>query len=182
MSADALFPFSNDYGFYGGSCDGNNPELYVEGTGVSSRVLGGVNSTVAVDLPTIAVKVRQGGTARSGYRVYASPNTTAIAPNPASTMEDCQESISRAGVGPGTNAGPVPAATSGSGQTSVNLPYGIWNVCIDNNNSGSPRRFIERFNNTPSGTPSPLAPTLISGVRSIDLNISAVSMTSSLCG
>lgn len=173
----ALYPFSNDYGFYAGNCDGNNPEVYVDGSGVAKRVLAGADAAVAVDLPEIEVTVRSGSTMRSGYRVYATPNTTAISPNPASTMEDCTEGLRRSG----GNAGPLPPATASTGKTAVTLPYGIWNVCIDNNNSGSPRRYTVRYDNTPLSTPSPLTPDLISGKRAIDLNTSVTSYSSSLC-
>lgn len=172
-----LFPFSTDYGFYAGTCDGNNPEVYLDGSGVAKRVPRGGAAAVAVDLPAISVTVRSGSTMRSGYRVYATPNTTPVAPNPASTMENCTEGLRRSG----GSDGPLPAATASTGKTSVNLPYGVWNVCIDNNNGSSPRRYITRFNNTPTGTPSPLAPTLISGQRAIDLDLNVVSLTSSLC-
>lgn len=177
MTADALFPFENDYGFYAGSCDGNNPEVYVDGSGVAQRITPGTTSGVAVDLTKISVTVRAGATPRSGYGVYAAPNTTAISPNPASTMEGCTEAITR-GAG---SAGSVPAPTSATGTTTLTLPYGIWNVCIDNANPGSPRKYIGRFNNTPSGTPSPLAPTLISGQRAVNLDWNAVSTSSGLC-
>lgn len=177
FSIASLFPFSNDYGFYAGSCDGNNPELYLDGAGVAKRVPAGANAAVAVDLPGIDVTVRSGSTMRSGYRVYATPNTTAIAPNPASTMEDCTEGLRRSG----GSEGPLPPATAANGKTTVALPYGIWNVCIDNNNAGTPRRFIVRYNNTPLTTPSPLAPGLIAGQRAIDLDLNSVSLTSSLC-
>jgi hypothetical protein len=173
----ALYPFSNDYGFYAGGCDGNNPEVYLDGSGVAKRVLAGANAAVAVDLPAIGVTVRSGSTMRSGYRVYATPNTTAISPNPASTMEECTEGLRRSG----GSDGPLPPATASTGKTTVALPYGIWNVCIDNNNSGTPRRFIVRYNNTPLTTPSPLAPGLIAGQRAIDLDLNTVSLTSSLC-
>ncbi len=181
MTNDALFPFSNDYGFYAGNCDGNNPEVYLDGSGVSKRVVAAGTVGVAVELPTIGITVRSGASMRSGYRVYASPNTTPIAPSPASTMEDCTESITRAGVGAGTNAGPVPAATDATGKTKLDLPHGIWNICIDNNNAGSPRRYIKRFNSTPVGTPAPLAPSLISGQLALDLDLNTVSLTTALC-
>jgi len=177
MAADTLFPFANDYGFYAGGCDGNNPELYVDGSGVSKRILPGANSAVAVELPTISLTVRSGATPRSGYGVYATPNTTPIAPNPASTMEGCTEVISRAT----GSAGTVPAPTSATGTTKLTLPYGIWNICIDNGNVGSPRKYVGRFNNTPVGTPSPLAPTMISGQRAVDLDWATVSTSSGLC-
>lgn len=177
MTADTLFPFSNDYGFYAGNCDGNNPEAYVDGSGVSARITAGATTNVAIDLPRIAITVRNGGTARTGYAVYAAPNTTAISPNPTSTMSDCTEGIYRSSA----SAAPAPAVTNSSGKTTIDLPYGIWNVCVDNANAGSPRRYTVRYNNTPTGTPSPLAPNLISGARAIDLDTSTVTSTSSLC-
>ena len=181
MNQGTLFPFSNDYGFYAGNCDGNNPELYLDASGVSGRVDPGTATAVAVDLPSIGVTVRQGSTRRAGYRVYATPNTDVIGSEDVTTMEGCTEEITRAGVGAGTNSGPVPAGTDSNGQTTIPLPYGVWNVCIDNNNSSSPRRYSVVFKNTPAGTPSPLNPTLISGSRSIDLNTSSASYSSRLC-
>lgn len=182
MNQGTLFPFANDYGFYAGNCDGNNPELYKEATGVAGRINPGTATTVAVDLPAIAVTVRQGTTKRSGYRVYATPNTDPVSPEPNTTMEGCTERITRAGVTAGTNAGPVPAATDSNGLTSIPLPYGVWNICIDNNTSGSSaRRYAVIFKNTPIGTDTPLNPTLVSGARAIDLNISTATATSSLC-
>ena len=86
MTADALFPFANDYGFYAGSCGGNNPEVYVDGSGVAERILPGTTATVDLDAPTIPITGRAGATPRSRYGGYATPHHTTHAPDPASTM------------------------------------------------------------------------------------------------
>lgn len=167
VQAPDLFPFTSDYGYFAGSCDGNNPETYVDGSGVAGRVNPGQSVSAIVELPAIAITVRTGWTGQSGYYVYGYPNTSPIGANPASTMADCSERIARTGV----TAAPAPV-TASNGKTTIDLPYGIWKLCIEKPGTGRSYTY-NTFSNTPDGTPSPLAPTKISGQRAIDLNTSS---------
>lgn len=167
LQAPNLFPFTSDYGFFAGICDGNNPETYVDNTGFAARVNPGQSISSIVELPAIGVTVRTGSTGQSGYNVYAYPNTSPIGANPASTMGDCTEKISRTG----TSSAPAPQTVTG-GKTAVDLPYGIWRICAEKPGTGKSYSYAA-FHNTPDGTPSPLAPTKLSGQRAIDLNTSS---------
>jgi Tfp pilus assembly protein PilV len=133
INATKLFPFIGLYGVYAGNCVYNDPAVQTPPqTGQSLQVLPGkLDHTRTVFVPSLNVVGQVNGVAKSGLRV----RFTSVTPN-------C-----------GTWS--VVRTTGGAGKladTDGALPYGFYNVCVDN---GTRRNTLPNVDNTASaGTPT----------------------------
>jgi hypothetical protein len=115
-SGAKLFPFADPYAIWGGSCEGADPRNYGQTTPMATFAPGGAQ-TVTVRLPALNLRVTKNGTAISTARVRITPATP----------------------GCGSTFGGTGLLNANGNLTQPGLPYGDYNVCVDDNNGGSTR-------------------------------------------
>ncbi len=117
-----VWPNPGGYSAYTGSCTGNDPNNYVTNAASvlpSSATMvtpGGTSGTVNAYLRTLSLTATGGATLTD-----ADIRITPLTSNP--FMADCNENV--------PSSGAQNISRSGSSATaSVDLPFGIWNVCV----------------------------------------------------
>lgn len=121
--ASNLFPFRDGYGVFAGSCEANNPALWVSnyfqasGFGFAELDPGELLQPVQVVVPELRVTVRRGsGSTFTGFanvRIYVKEIDTAL---------DCDAVV--------YNSGEVPGSHTSAGYVfTVPVPFGNYQVC-----------------------------------------------------
>jgi Tfp pilus assembly protein PilV len=116
QTATSLFPFSDGYSVYAGTCAANDPTLYGKTSAFTAISPGDVNKAVSVTLPTLAMTFKRSGTSGpgvSGATVRAF-QTDAGCPSASYSL--------------GTTA-------SNGAITATGLPYGNYRVCVTDGSS-----------------------------------------------
>jgi Tfp pilus assembly protein PilV len=155
---DALFPFTTSYTFFAGSCTGADPSTYQSSyKSAAATVLGGqtvdANRRIRLPVRTFAVTVQQNRNVPLYLRI--APDTATGSP-----MTAACDNI-RIAVDPASGDGITAPANNPDGTATsvrtaaVALPYGWWNVCVDD---GTNKTQTAAIKNTGSGgTPAPSA-------------------------
>ena len=113
QTASGLFPFSDGYAVYSGTCSANNPSLYTGQTVASTAINpGDVNRAVNVTQPLVNLTVKR-GTSNVGNAVVKAFQTDSGCPNLSYAFSN----------------------TAGNGTTSLGLPYGNYRVCVTDGSS-----------------------------------------------
>lgn len=141
-----LYPFVGGYKVYAGRCAGNNPETYASGffgTNPGAAVIPAPGSTAPASayLRRITLTISKTNATTLGTRqprIQVSPLTSD------SLMAGCTESLAR-------YAGNA-AVASVSSNNRIDLPFGLWNVCVDDNRNTNSVRVYTTVNNTPAGS------------------------------
>ena len=181
VTADKLYPFDSAYGIYAGRCtDANplnmvpavNPAFAKNPTGLDP---GELLYPVIVRQPALNVKVIQGtgGPANiiSGAKIIATPTSGTCATTPASGLKYRMYSYTGVNAADSANVNRGWAsrnATVATGGFDPGLPYGTYNVCVDNGlTGGSARRSKDNSvivnNNLAAGSTQ----------RTVDLSVAA---------
>jgi hypothetical protein len=132
FTSSAIFPFTDPYGVYAGSCAGADPTLYGSPANPAQLALvqpGGV-TTVTLREPPIALFVKRNSLPDVGAIVKLT--------------------------GTGTGCGALPARTTGTDGfvTDRAFPYGPYNVCVQDTVSGTSYKKTGTVSNTsPNGVP-----------------------------
>jgi len=128
-SGYSLFPFSNGYAVWGGSCTGARPDTYGQSMPTVTPAAGGTQA-VTVRLPALNIVVNKGGSPLPSANVRITPVTAG-----------CGSTFT--------------ATLNASGKLAQpGLPYGDYTVCADDNNGASSRRVTTGTiqNRAPAGT------------------------------
>jgi Tfp pilus assembly protein PilV len=174
-TASSLYPWAGGYSVYAGDCIGNDPTTY------------GVNAaTFGAAFPGSSVASAP-GTSTAGASAYlrATPSFTAKAANSGGQLKyyykvanvpQMQRILPETACHGGASG---TLSVSGTGTVpAVPLPYGIWNLCVDN---GS-RNYTFPVNNTPDGgTPAPTTSIGATGTPNINLTTTGGGVTSGAC-
>jgi len=114
-NATGLFPFTSPYGAYAGNCTGADPQTYSQTRDTVSITPGG-GASAAVWLPAVNLAVTRGGSPLANARVRVSNVTTGC--SGVYTMST-------------STAGKLRQTASPVGAQDPGLPYGTYNVCVD---------------------------------------------------
>ncbi len=128
-SGYSLFPFSNGYAVWGGSCTGAKPSTYGQSMPTVTPAPGGTQA-VTVRLPALNIVVNKGGSPLPSANVRVTPVTAG-----------CGSTFT--------------ATLNASGKLAQpGLPYGDYTVCADDNLGASSRRVTTGTiqNRAPAGT------------------------------
>jgi Tfp pilus assembly protein PilX len=129
IGASALFPFPNPYAVYSGNCAGADPRNYNQAVGLLTVGPGG-SYNITVREPALRIRVRKNLVNLNNARVRLTPRSAGC-------------------------AGIYTRSTNGSGgMPEPGLPYGVYDICVDDNLGANSRRVTRNnVNNTnPNGT------------------------------
>lgn len=129
IAAPGLFPFLSPYGIYSGNCSGADPRNYGQAAGLLTAGPGGTY-TITVREPAIRIRVRRNGANLNNAHVHVTHRTAGC-------------------------AGTHHRSTNSSGfLPEPGFPYGVYDVCADDNQGANSRRVTRtNVNNTnPNGT------------------------------
>jgi Tfp pilus assembly protein PilV len=138
-----LFPTTSGYGVFAGSCQGNDPSVYVKDFGTTHPLAfatpaAGGTATATAYLKPVTFNVLS-STNNGNYRVRIKPYFNATD----TQMDDC-----------GTNlVASYAGKLNGSGDATAtfDMPYGWWTVCVDNTSNRN--AVMSKFAVIPGGTP-----------------------------
>lgn len=125
------FPFQDGYVVWAGACAGADPRTYSQ-PAASVTTNPAATGTVSVHEPALNIQVKRGASNYPTARVRITPMTA----------------------GCGSVFGGSGLLDANAKLTNPGLPYGDYQVCVDDNNGASSRRFISGTiqNRTPAGT------------------------------
>ena len=174
VNHSSLFPTTAGYGFYAGNCAGNDPSVYVSNFGTTHPEAfktpapgGSASPTAYLKQAWFSIK-RTAGTA--SYEIQLTPYTSSTL----TQMTGCDDTpLSYIDTLSSNNATSVP----------LDLPYGLYNVCVDNQQSGSSGRAVATNGTTQylavmpggtirAGTPADNTGTSAAPPFSFDLSVS----------
>ncbi|MDP9294129.1 MAG: hypothetical protein M3O90_06880 [Actinomycetota bacterium] len=179
ITSPLLYPFDSAYGVYAGNCTAANPQSLVPAVSPafaknpSGLDPGQLLYPVTVRQPALNVQAIQGsGTANiiSGKSITAQPTSGTCAGQLKFKL------LSYTGTGASdTNRGWASKSAT-TGNFDPGLPYGTYDVCVDNGSGGSPRRskagsVIVNLNSAAGSTPNKI----------VDLSIAAQYTAGVLC-
>jgi Tfp pilus assembly protein PilV len=163
LSATPLFPFPSDYTTYAGNCTGNDPSAYqtnyFAGNAGSITVPPATTTApVTVRVPTVTIVARR----------YVSRSSTTQIEDPVANqgkafaahvvlspktsdpkMTGCTEKATLTSPATGT-AVPLPSGTTNGMQVDIPVPFGTWNVCVDDGQHAS--QTVSVANTSPGGS------------------------------
>ena len=114
-----LFPFIDAYAVYGGVCTANDPTKYGQAATFAPILAAGGTQSVTPTEPAVKVTVQR--RTSSGTSTYQGANVKF-------TSTDCSANNTPALLASLTNA---------SGQSTLGIPYGVYSVCVDDNQTPS---------------------------------------------
>ncbi|MCW2985613.1 MAG: prepilin-type N-terminal cleavage/methylation protein [Conexibacter sp.] len=151
MTANMLFPFITQYQVYAGDCTGNTPQTWDTGSasanaGMMAAPAAATSAAVPSVVPNVAVMATGDGT-----------TTGAAVVNKPLSIEPLTSDSRMAGCSAGYKLSDG-IKTDATGKASVDLPYGLYQVCMQVKTSTGDDRYARRtFFNTPDTTTVPAA-------------------------
>jgi hypothetical protein len=134
-SIPRLFPFTDAYAVYAGSCTDADPSKYGGAVGTATVPPGGTGTVAgALHLPPISATVTRNGSAFGVANVKIT-----------STVAGCADSAT--------------VTTNASGKATVAMPYGHYTVCADD--QGSPAYFVKVAANNITAGGASAAPNIV---------------------
>jgi type II secretory pathway pseudopilin PulG len=133
VNAAPLFPFSSTYLLYAGSCASNNPNPEGKNPGAAAAMAnvvapaGGTSTPATLQLPALDLVVKNGGSVLAGAKVTLTDTKCESAPG--TLFKRVYTS----------NAEGKPS-NSASGVAELGLPWGIYDICVSANISGTDKR------------------------------------------
>jgi type II secretory pathway pseudopilin PulG len=176
ITSPLLYPFDSAYGVYAGRCTSANPQTLVPPVNPAfAKTPGGLANTdllypVTVRQPALNIRAVQGATAMTNRAITAQPTSG----NCAGELKFLMRSYTGTGTADINRGWASKVATTGN--FDPGLPYGTYDVCVDNGLAGTSRRrsragsVIVDLNSPAGSTP-----------RTIDLNVAAQYTANELC-
>jgi Tfp pilus assembly protein PilV len=173
-----LYPFDSAYSIYSGGCTSASPLTMTPPVNPAfAKTPGGLNAgqsyPVIVRQPALNVKVMQGATAISGKNITATMTSGNCATG---QLKFLMKSYTGTGTGDTNRGWASKNTTVATGGFDPGLPYGVYDVCVDNGVAGAAGRRSKPgtviVNNTLAAG---------SAQRTVDLNVSAQYNSNALC-